>query len=305
MKKFRFALAALAAVSVASVGAQAAENPTEAVTEVSSETAGNSGMVASKDEMVTPEDVVEDDMVPIPGTSVKDGVYEDVTVDSSSSMFKITACTLTVEDGEMKAVLTMSSDGYLMLFMGTGEEAAEAPEEKCIPAVENEEGEITFEVPVEALDQGLDCAAYSKRKEKWYDRVILFRADSLPQDAFTEGVITTLEDLALEDGIYQADVVLEGGSGKTSVESPAVMTVKDGKATATIIFSSPNYDYVICGEEKFLPVSEPGENSAFELPVTGFDWKMPIAADTIAMSTPHEIEYTLTFDSAAIEKVEE
>lgn len=305
MKKFRFALAALAAVSVASVGAQAAENPTEAVTEASSETAGNSGMVASKDEMVTPEDVVEDDMVPIPGTSVKDGVYEDVTVDSSSSMFKITACTLTVEDGEMKAVLTMSSDGYLMLFMGTGEEAAAAPEEKCIPSVENEEGEITFEVPVEALDQGLDCAAYSKRKEKWYDRVILFRADSLPQDAFTEGVITTLEDLALEDGIYQADVVLEGGSGKTSVESPAVMTVKDGKATATIIFSSPNYDYVICGEEKFLPVSEPGENSAFELPVTGFDWKMPIAADTIAMSTPHEIEYTLTFDSAAIEKVEE
>ena len=41
-------------------------------------------------------------------------------------------------------------------------------------------------------------------------------------------------------------------------------------------------------------------NSAFEIPVTVFDYKQKVIADTIAMSTPHEIEYTLTFDSESI-----
>ena len=42
------------------------------------------------------------------------------------------------------------------------------------------------------------------------------------------------------------------------------------------------------------------EHSTFELPVAGFDWAMPVVADTTAMSEPHEIEYTLRFDSASI-----
>ena len=42
------------------------------------------------------------------------------------------------------------------------------------------------------------------------------------------------------------------------------------------------------------------EHSVFEIPVTGFDYKMPVSADTTAMSTPHEIEYTLYFDSASV-----
>ena len=45
-------------------------------------------------------------------------------------------------------------------------------------------------------------------------------------------------------------------------------------------------------------------NSAFEIPVTGFDWKIPVIADTIAMSEPHEIDYTLAFDSSTIKKAE-
>lgn len=302
MKKFHFILAAILAAGMA-VSAQAENFAAQADTEAVSEAAGNYGQVASKDEMITPEDVVEEGMVPIPGTSVKDGVY-DVAVDCSSSMFKIDSCKLTVKDGEMTAALTMSSDSYLQLFMGTGEEAAKAEEENYIPAVENEEGGTVFEIPVEGLDMGIDCAAYSRRKEKWYDRVLLFRADSLPQDAFAEGMITTVEDLGLADGAYLVDVVLEGGSGKTSVESPAALAVKDGAATATVIFSSPHYDYVISGEEKLLPVNKAGENSAFEIPVAGFDWKMPITADTIAMSTPHEIEYSLTFDSASIQETD-
>ena len=46
---------------------------------------------------------------------------------------------------------------------------------------------------------------------------------------------------------------------------------------------------------------EESEHSTFEIPVAGFDWAMPVVADTTAMrSEPHEIEYTLRFDSASI-----
>ena len=258
--------------------------------------------VATAEEMVTPEEVVEEGMTPIYGKDVADGVYT-VEVASSSSMFRIADCQLTVKDGEMTAVLTMGGDGYLKLFMGTGEEAAAASEEEYIPFVENEDGQQTYEVPVEALDMGINCAAWSKRKEKWYDRVLVFKAASLPQEALPAVEKITAKSLGLEDGTYQAEVTLEGGSGRASVESPAALTVKDGEVTATVIWSSSNYDYMRIGEEKFEPVSTEG-NSTFDIPVDGFDYKMPVVADTVAMSTPHEIEYTLCFDSSTLEKAE-
>lgn len=51
--------------------------------------------------------------------------------------------------------------------------------------------------------------------------------------------------------------------------------------------------------EKYLPVNEEGY-STFEIPITVFNKPMPVVADTVAMSTPHEIEYTLTFHSDEI-----
>ena len=87
---------------------------------------------------------------------------------------------------------------------------------------------------------------------------------------------------------------MEGGSGKASVTSPTGFTVKDGKVTASVEWSSPYYDYMLIGDEKYEPVNKDG-NSVFEIPVDGFDYPMEVVADTVAMSTPHEIEYTLTF----------
>ncbi len=267
----------------------------EQETEQSSETG-----VATAAEMVTPEEVVEDWMVPITADELNDGVYE-IEVACSSSMFKIDKCELTVADGEMSAVMTMNGTGYLYLFMGTGEEAVKAEEEDYIPFVENEDGQHTYEVPVEALDAGIDCAAFSKRKEQWYDRTLVFLASSLPEGARKEQEMTTVEELALADGTYLIEATLEGGSGKTTVASPAKLTVENGEATAEIIFSSPYYDYVLLGEEKFEPVNEEGD-STFLLPVKGFDYQMAITADTIAMSTPHEIDYHLYLDSATIKE---
>ena len=263
-------------------------------------TAESTVAVAGENETVPDELVIPEDMTPVTGSQIKDGTY-DIKVDSSSSMFKITSCSLTVENGEMTAVMTMSGQGYLYVFMGKGEDASD--ESKYIPFVENENGEHTFTVPVEALDKGIECSAFSKKKEQWYDRTLLFNASSLPEDAFKDGEITSVESLGLADGTYMIDVTLEGGSGKATVQSPAEMIVENGSASAVIIWNSPNYDYMIVDGNKF-EFSGDGENAAFTIPVIGFDYKMPVTADTTAMSTPHEIEYTLFFDSSTIKSDE-
>lgn len=257
-------------------------------------------LVASEEEMTTRVDVVEEGMEPIFGESIKDGVYP-VSVDSSSSMFRIASCELTVKEGQMTAVMTMGGTGYLKVFMGTGEEAVKASEDTYIPFGETESGEHTFTVPVVALDAGISCAAFSKNKEKWYDRTLVFRADSLPQEAFADGIIATVESLGLEDGEYTIEVTLAGGSGRASIESPTTLYVENGEAWADINWNSPNYDYMKIGQDKYDgTVTE--SISSFRIPVSGFDWKMAVIADTTAMSTPHEIAYTLYFDSETLEK---
>ena len=212
-------LALVAAMLLAS-GCSPATTPTGAEsqpTQTSSTETTKSGQVASAEDMAGVENVVQEGMVPIEGSAIQDGVYS-IAVDSSSSMFKITACELTVEGGQMTAVMHMGGKGYLKLFMGTGEEAVAANEEDCIPFEENAEGEHTFTVPVEALDKGIPCAAFSKSKEMWYDRTLVFRADSLPMDAFQEGAYTKVESLSLADGSYTVSVQLEGC--KETVPSP-------------------------------------------------------------------------------------
>ena len=268
---------------------------TEAETEAPTEPETDAPAEETQPETVPYIEVVEEGMVPVTADALQDGSY-DVTVSSSSSMFKITACTLTVADGAMTAEMTMSGSGYLYLYMGTGEEAAAADESSYIPAAEQGEA-VTFTVPVEALDKGIACAAYSKRKELWYDRTILFRADSLPLDAFKE--VSDAASLGLADGEYTAEVTLEGGSGRASVQSPAKITVKDGKATAEIIWSSNKYDYMVVNGEHIDPISME-EFSIFEIPVAAFDKPLAVSADTTAMSEPHEIEYTLCFSSASL-----
>lgn len=293
----------MAAVCLSSVLAAGCggKNQAETLPAQSSETMSVqvSETVAATEETAEQQSVGTEGMTPVLASELRDGVYQ-IQVDSSSSMFRIEACELTVNDGSMTADMKMGGTGYLKLYMGTGEEAAKAPEEKMIPFEEAADGSHHFTVPVEALDKELDCAAFSKKKEKWYDRVLVFRADSLPADALTDAAQVTAESLGLADGCYTVEVSMEGGSGRVSVESPVKLVVKDQKAVAEVVWSSPNYDYMKVGEEKFFPVNQGGETSVFEIPVTVFDRKMAVAADTTAMSTPHEIEYTLLFDSASI-----
>lgn len=102
-----------------------------------------------------------------------------------------------------------------------------------------------------------------------------------------------------KEGTYTIGVTLTGGTGKAKIESPAALTVRDGKMTLTVRWSSDKYDYMLVGGEKLLPEYIDG-HSVFTVPVDSLDKPLSAVADTTAMSTPHEIEYTITFDTASL-----
>lgn len=97
-------------------------------------------------------------------------------------------------------------------------------------------------------------------------------------------------------GEYMIDVTLLGGTGRADITSPAEIRITQEGVTALIEWSSPSYDYMIVDDIKYMPVNTEG-NSVFEIPVTAFDEEIPVTADTVAMSVPHEIAYTLNFHS--------
>ena len=101
----------------------------------------------------------------------------------------------------------------------------------------------------------------------------------------------------LSDGTYCLNVKFEGGTGKAKIISPAIMNVKDGKASVTVFWNSKSYDYMIVDDVKYLNLS-PGDSSSFSFPIKELGKKIDVIANTVAMSRPHEIEYTLTFTLA-------
>ena len=103
------------------------------------------------------------------------------------------------------------------------------------------------------------------------------------------------EKLSLADGVYEVNVTLAGGSGRAKVASPTELTVKDGRATAKIVWSSDKYDYMEVDGIRFTPNIENG-HSVFVIPVTGLGAPQSVVGDTTAMSKPHAIDYQLTFE---------
>ena len=104
---------------------------------------------------------------------VSDGSYK-ANVTSSSSMFKVTDCILTSKNGEMTAKITLSGTGYDYLYVGTSAEAALADKSKWIPYVVDKNGMYTYTIPVSLLDTGISVAAFSHKKQIWYDRTLTF-----------------------------------------------------------------------------------------------------------------------------------
>ena len=226
--------------------------------------------------------------------ALPDGVYT-ADFETDSSMFHANeACdgkgTLTVENGKMTFHVSLASKKIVNLYPGKAADAEANESDWLQPTTDTvtysdgtSEEVYGFDIPVSALDTDFDLAILGT-KGKWYDHVVSVRnAAEKAADAEVPA-----------DGSYTCEVTLEGGSGRATVESPAALTVADGKMTATLVWSSPNYDYMIVDGEKYLPTNTEG-NSTFEIPVSALDTALTVTADTVAMSTPHEIEYTLTF----------
>ena len=226
--------------------------------------------------------------------ALPDGVYA-ADFETDSSMFHANeACdgkgTLTVENGKMTFHVSLASTHIVNLYLGKAADAEANESDWLQPTTDTvtysdgtSEEVYGFDIPVSALDTDFDLAILGT-KGKWYDHVVSVRnAAEKAADAEVPA-----------DGSYTCEVTLEGGSGRATVESPAALTVADGKMTATLVWSSPNYDYMIVDGEKYLPTNTEG-NSTFEIPVSALDTALTVTADTVAMSTPHEIEYTLTF----------
>ncbi len=239
-----------------------------------------------------------------------DGTYmADFKTDSS--MFRVSeACdgkgTLTVKNGEMTIHVSLLSKKILNLYPGSAVDAAKVGAELLMPTVDTvtysdglTEEVYGFDVPVPALNTEFDLALIGT-KEKWYDHKVSV-SNPIPVENGTQ----TADDAkaessgALQDGTYSMEITFEGGSGKAQILSPVKVTVTGTKAMATVQWSSPNYDYMLVNGEKYLPVNTTGD-SVFEIPVMNFDEPMEVIGDTVAMSKPHEIEYTLTFHSDTV-----
>lgn len=106
-----------------------------------------------------------------------------------------------------------------------------------------------------------------------------------------------------QDGQYSCQVTLEGGSGRATVESPAEVVIAEGKKTVKLVWSSSHYDYMLVDDVRYDNEAAEGEKSVFTIPFAKFNQEFTVIGDTIAMSTPHEIEYTLTVFSKDVKGV--
>lgn len=262
---------------------------------------------------------VQEDTAETTQAILPDGTY-DAEFSTDSSMFHVSeACdgkgVLTVENGQMTIHVSLASRKILNLYPGSAEDAQKDGAQLLEPTVD----EVTysdgltdevygFDIPVPALDEEFDVALIGT-KGKWYDHKVCVSNPVDISEAETAGTSASGEasgksgipDLA--DGSYLVEMTFEGGSGRASIASPVTITVENQKVTASVEWSSPNYDYMLVDGEKFLPVNTEG-NSVFEIPVAVFDEPVTVIGDTVAMSKPHEIEYTLTFHSDTIKALD-
>ena len=230
--------------------------------------------------------------------ALADGVYT-ADFNTDSSMFHANeTCdgkgVLTVKDGQMTIHVSLASSSIVNLFPGLKEDAQKdgavllQPTKDTVTYPDGLSEEVNgFDIPVPALDTEFDVALIGK-KGVWYDHKVSVSNPELKDENAA---------IALADGTYTIEVGFEGGSGKSHVLTPCTLKVENGAATATIVWSSDKYDYMLVDGQRYDALTTEG-GSTFEIPVRALDTPLTVIGDTTAMSTPHEIEYTLTFDSA-------
>ena len=251
--------------------------------------------------------------------TLEDGVYT-AEFDTDSSMFHVNEANdekgeLTVKDGKMTIHVSLVSKKIVNLFAGTAEDAQKDGAEIIEPTTDTvkysdgyTEEVYGFDIPVPAIDEEFDVALLGE-KGKWYDHKVSVKNPVKTGDVEeTTDDTDKKEDSSDKENAEKADVSKDEKTSddkKSEGKKLEDLKLEDGtyEFDVTIIWSSQNYDYMIVDGEKYEPVNKDG-NSTFEIPVTVFDTEMEVTADTVAMSTPHEIDYTLNFDSSSMKKAE-
>ena len=166
--------------------------------------------------------------------SLPDGVYTADFETDSSMVHANEACdgkgTLTVKDGQMTFHVSLASKKIVNLYLGSAADADANKADWLLPTTDTvtysdgtTEEVYGYDIPLTAVDEDFALAILGT-KGKWYDHVVSVR-DAVEKAAEAE---------TPADGTYTCDVTLEGGSGRAAVDSPAALTVADGKMTATI-----------------------------------------------------------------------
>ena len=245
---------------------------------------------------------------------IADGTYV-ASFTTDNAMFHVNEANqdrgiLTVKDGKMTIHVSLQSKKIVNLYPGLAEDAKKEGAELLEPTTDKvvysdgyEDEVYGFDVPVPALDEEFDVALIGTHGN-WYDHKVMV-SDPVEGDDIqavisgdSSGDSGNAADIA--DGEHTIEVTLEGGTGKASIDSPAVLRKNGDEYTAVITWSSPYYDYMIVDGQRYEPVNTEG-NSVFEIPVSTLDSPLEVIADTTAMSEPHEIEYTIKFDPASVE----
>lgn len=252
---------------------------------------------------------------------LEDGVYI-ATFDTDSSMFHVNEMCdgkgeLTVKDGQMSIHISLPSKSILNLYYGLAEDAQKEGAvllEPTVDTIDYDDGTTDevhgFDITVPYLDEEFDVALIGK-KGVWYDHKVSVKDPVLKGEAENIENADNTDDkgggengeASEMQGEYTIEVTLEGGSGKATITSPCKIRADENGSVAIIEWSSPNYDYMIVDGEKYLPVNTEG-NSVFEIPVNDFAAPLEVIADTVAMSKPHEIEYTLNFNPDTVKEAE-
>ncbi len=107
------------------------------------------------------------------------------------------------------------------------------------------------------------------------------------------------ESFATVKETYLIDIGFEGGTGKAYIESPVEVSSVDGDLTAVFVWNSVNYDYMIVGGVRY-DNENPGGPSTFTVSIDNITEPLTVIGDTVAMSTPHEIEYTVVWGEATV-----
>ena len=218
-------------------------------------------------------------------TTLEDGIYtpDDVSFTGGTGRVKITVPTITVTNGKAYADILFSSKSYTKLQAGG---------KSYEPEADTSNGSLFKKVPV-ALNKDTAIVGTTTAMSKINDiEYSIHVKKSEPVNDPDTPAVDNRTDLA--DGVWVPDSFsVSGGTNKVIITCPKV-TISDGKAVATIVFSSDKYTQLKANGKIYDGVTDSAANtSTFFVPVA-LNTANPIIGKTVRMSDPHWISYSIT-----------